>query len=208
MTAAEIDIQAACYVLGLISGLPPRAELAPGMRPIERWLRRRAVGGDKILLRQLERETGRQLKPPKKAAKAIEALARKVVDRTARNEKTAGPTGVEPTARGFAQSGRSAGPRQCIRIAARTPPAGVDAFGAAKRRPWDLHRAAMRRAATSGCADRLDSAPSRSHSMRPARVSQSPLRSSSRFRSSTLNNTGGADGDANGGGGAASAAEI
>ncbi len=120
MTAAEIDIQAACYVLGLISGLPPRAELAPGMRPIERWLRRRAVGGDKILLRQLERETGRQLKPPKKAAKAIEALARKVVDRTARNEKTAGPTGVEPTARGFAQSGRSAGPRQCIRIAART----------------------------------------------------------------------------------------
>jgi hypothetical protein len=41
------------------------------IRKIEAGLRRAATGGDKILLRQLEKETGRQVRPTAKQARAL-----------------------------------------------------------------------------------------------------------------------------------------
>jgi hypothetical protein len=85
MTAAEAKMEAAQLVLraiqcrNLASEDPREGEDIPAIRAelrlIEQWLTRRACGGDKILIRQLERETGRQVKPGRKQAKVIERLA-------------------------------------------------------------------------------------------------------------------------------------
>ncbi len=75
MTAAQARQRAATYVLGMLAavGYPgPRqglsdedcGQLTAELRLIESWLRRKACLGDETLIRQLERETGRQVKPP------------------------------------------------------------------------------------------------------------------------------------------------
>ena len=84
MTAAEAKMQAAALALANLYGIenrlpydrePERGMILAELRLIEQWLTRRACGGDKILIRQLERETGRQVKPGRKQAKVIERLA-------------------------------------------------------------------------------------------------------------------------------------
>ncbi|HMF38278.1 MAG TPA: hypothetical protein VKF17_16665 [Isosphaeraceae bacterium] len=44
---------------------------------IEQWLRARVCGGDKVLIRQLEKPLGRQVKPPRGQVRAIERLAKR-----------------------------------------------------------------------------------------------------------------------------------
>lgn len=87
ITVAEADMTAAALVLVTVQQMT-RERLLEVIQPddvpavqvslavIEHWLRRRAVGGDKILLRQMERPTARQVKPTGRAARAIEAAAR------------------------------------------------------------------------------------------------------------------------------------
>ncbi len=85
MTDAEADVWAWQQCLELIIREPlicwsvdaDSVVKARSIRRIETWLRRRACGGDKILARQLERETGRQVKPTGGKARAIERLAKK-----------------------------------------------------------------------------------------------------------------------------------
>lgn len=78
MTDAEADVAAARAVLAMLSSgsladsdLSSQDQVAvlAGMARIERWLRRRAIGGDKILTRQMEQPVGRAVGMTPKQAK-------------------------------------------------------------------------------------------------------------------------------------------
>ena len=83
MTAAEAKMQAAALALANLYGIenrlpydrePERGMILAELRLIEDWLRSRACGGDKILLRQLHKPLGHQVKPPKTQQRALERL--------------------------------------------------------------------------------------------------------------------------------------
>ena len=95
LTTQEAKIRAAQYVLEAICeaqrGLPWRDDpdsvlIAYELHRIEKTMLLHACGGDKILIRQLERETGRQVKPAGKRARAIERLATRAEKPPARQE--------------------------------------------------------------------------------------------------------------------------
>lgn len=63
-TEAEAKMGAAGLALEAVNRIPrpDNPDVAAELAAIETWLRRRALGGDKIAIRQAERETGRQVK--------------------------------------------------------------------------------------------------------------------------------------------------
>lgn len=77
ITQAEAKMRAARLALGAMTCIalsrdsPDRQAIHTELDAIETWLRRRAVGGDKIAIRQMERPTGRQVKPGKKDARRL-----------------------------------------------------------------------------------------------------------------------------------------
>ena len=66
ITQGEAKMEAAAIALRYLAKVPrcPTAtpEVDAELAAIEAWLRRRALGGDKIAIRQTERELGRQVK--------------------------------------------------------------------------------------------------------------------------------------------------
>jgi hypothetical protein len=76
--AAQIALEALDYygreARGRL-GIEYDAHVTDELKLIETWLRRRACQGDKVLIRQLEKPLGRQVRPAKKAERAIEGLA-------------------------------------------------------------------------------------------------------------------------------------
>ena len=80
ITQAEADMRAACVMLDQCTAAQADYErmaaygadeadmtaIREALGRIEIWLRRRAVGGDKILLRQMEQPLGRQVQIPKR----------------------------------------------------------------------------------------------------------------------------------------------
>ena len=67
LTQVEARSQAALHALEAIlrAPAPPHPDIADELRKIELWLRRESYGHDKILMRQVERETGRQVRMPR-----------------------------------------------------------------------------------------------------------------------------------------------
>jgi hypothetical protein len=59
-----------------VLGIEPDPRVWAEQKLIETWLRRRVCGGDKLMIRQLEKPLGRQVRPTKAAEQAIEGLAR------------------------------------------------------------------------------------------------------------------------------------
>lgn len=83
ISQAEAEMTAATLVLAAAQAMDRKrlleifrsedvAAIQSALVPIETWLRRRAVGGDKILLRQMEQPTARQVRPSAKDRKRLE----------------------------------------------------------------------------------------------------------------------------------------
>ena len=67
LTFSEIRMAAALLALEALQRIdpPPDPEVRQELAGLEYWLRSRAFGGDKIAMRQLGKELGRQVKMPK-----------------------------------------------------------------------------------------------------------------------------------------------
>lgn len=64
LTDSEAKMGAAALALEAVHRIhrPDHRDVSAELEAIETWLRRRALGGDRIAIRQTERETGRQVK--------------------------------------------------------------------------------------------------------------------------------------------------
>ena len=87
LTRVEARAEAARMALHMVqwlevSGNGPAADLVrEELRKIEAWLRKQMMAGDRLAEKRVGKELGRQVRPPRKLERQIEALARKAKGR-------------------------------------------------------------------------------------------------------------------------------